>query len=97
MLALIMFYKAALASGRCFVVVTVVHSPGGEIQFAGTTRSLPAGSRFLIAPVVVTDDSEFVLQCDGAIKREGYISRYLDLLVYVNIRNCEITSYRTFG
>lgn len=96
-LALAMLYTATLAYGLCFFIVTQSHSLGGEIEFAGKSRSLLAGNGIIIMPVFVTSDSEFVLQCNGATKRDGYITRGLDLLVYVNIQYCEIASYRPFG
>ncbi|KQQ73777.1 hypothetical protein ASF70_08220 [Rhizobium sp. Leaf321] len=90
-------YSAAMALGLCVFVVTITDSPGGELQFVGTTRSFPAGSSIILVPMVITQDSDFALQCDRATRRDGYITGGLQILVYVKIRQCEIATYKTFG
>ena len=92
-----MLYLTAMTYALCFFVVTVSDSPGGKIEFAGTTRSLKIGDSTFIIPVIVKADSDFILQCDASLKRDGYITPSLDILVYVNIQGCDITAYRTFG
>jgi hypothetical protein len=94
---LVLLYSAAIALGFCVLLVTINDSPGGEIQFVGTTRSFPAGNRIILVPMVITQDSDFALQCAGRTKRDGYITGRLQILVYVKIQGCEIATYRTYG
>lgn len=94
LLVLVASIATVTASALCFFVVTVSKSPGGTIEFAGTTRSLNTGDSTFVVPVFVKVDSDFVVTCNGSVKRDGYISPRLSILVYVDIRGCDIDAYK---
>lgn len=86
-------YVVATIFSLSFVVVSVSGSSAGTLEFAGTRIAFDVGSSNHIAPVIVTADSHFLLRCDGSEKPFGYLTSRLDLLVFVNIRNCDVLSH----
>ncbi len=95
LLILVVLFVTVTASALCFFVVTVSGSTGGTIEMAGITRSINVGNSAFVVPVFVKADSDFVVTCNGSVKRDGYITPHLNILVYVDIRGCDIDAYKT--
>jgi ABC-type phosphate transport system substrate-binding protein len=94
LLVLVASFATVTANALCFFVVTVSKSPGGTVEFAGITRSLTIGDSAFVVPVFVKVDSDFAVTCNGLVKRDGYITPRLSILVYVDIRGCDIDAYK---
>lgn len=89
-------YVAAKITSMAVVVVSLSGTPEGSLEFAGTRITYGAETRYVIAPLVISTDSHFVLRCDGSETPFGYLTKGLDLLILVEIDSCKVRSITGF-
>lgn len=96
LLVLAGLYLTAKMISLSFVVVSVSGSSEGTIEVVKTEIAFAAGNSLRIVPVIVREDSHYLLRCGSSETSFGYLTPRLDFLTLLNIHNCELQSLQTY-